>query len=248
MKLVVIGLSTGECARMTSRSAVYSSSRASEENRRKSSWWVGLGKYGVRRGGMTSAQSEYRWLQKVVPQASLSRRACRSAWRASRGTPGRDVAPAGRRVAPYSLPTCHITHRRVVGVPRREALGDARARSRYGGDDGQYCWRAPYRGARRRGDRQGLRPPVAQPRRRRRGGGGQVHGDAAGVQAGRAPRRASRTRTGPGGSRSAQENTPTVTRLTPASRIRRTSSAHTCAAATARGCSRRRSRGPAAAG
>ncbi len=72
MKLVVIGLSAGECDRMMSRSARNRPSRASDENRLKSSWWVGLGKYGVRRGGMTSDQSENRCDQKAVDHAAFS--------------------------------------------------------------------------------------------------------------------------------------------------------------------------------
>ena len=57
---------------MMSRSALNSSSMASDEKRRKSSCCVGLGKYGVRRGGMTSDQSENRWDQKAVDHASFS--------------------------------------------------------------------------------------------------------------------------------------------------------------------------------
>ncbi|OLE24078.1 MAG: hypothetical protein AUG44_20405 [Actinobacteria bacterium 13_1_20CM_3_71_11] len=71
MRLVVAGTS-GVIRRSTSCSARHSASSASEENRRKSSACVGLPIAVVARGGMTWAQSVYRWDQKAVPQAALS--------------------------------------------------------------------------------------------------------------------------------------------------------------------------------
>jgi hypothetical protein len=54
MKLVVTGLS--ECSRIAARSARWWDSSSSEENRAKSSCWVGLGCAGVVRGGSTSSK------------------------------------------------------------------------------------------------------------------------------------------------------------------------------------------------
>ncbi len=71
MKFVVTGTS-GVRARSTSRSARKWPSSASELKRHQSSRCEGLTMYGARRGGRTSAQSPYPWLQNVVPQASLS--------------------------------------------------------------------------------------------------------------------------------------------------------------------------------
>ncbi len=71
MKLVVAGMS-GAALRRMSRSAVNRDSSSSEQNRRQSSRWVGLGAAPVVRGGRISSQSWYHWLQKVVPQAWFS--------------------------------------------------------------------------------------------------------------------------------------------------------------------------------
>ena len=72
MKLVVTG-TPGDTSCSTSRSTTKLSSSWSEEKRRKSSCWVGLGKAGAERGGRTSSKSPYRWDQNAVPHASLSR-------------------------------------------------------------------------------------------------------------------------------------------------------------------------------
>lgn len=56
MKLVVAGTS-GAASRSTATSARHRDSSASEQKRRQSSRWVGLGTAPVARGGRTSSQS-----------------------------------------------------------------------------------------------------------------------------------------------------------------------------------------------
>ena len=56
MKFVVTG-TPGDSACRTSRSATYCASSVSEPNRQKSSDWVGLGKVGVTRGGITCSHA-----------------------------------------------------------------------------------------------------------------------------------------------------------------------------------------------
>ncbi len=71
---------------------------------------MGLGKYGVRRGGMTSDQSESLCDQNVVDQASFSssRVSYRFASQSRKASAETSHQQAGVW-APYSFPTCHMT-------------------------------------------------------------------------------------------------------------------------------------------
>ena len=227
MKLVVTGMpGLSRCSR--SRSAWKHSSSASELNRAKSSCWVGLAKVGAVRGGRTSSNVAVALApERGAPRLVQPRRRPGSASAARRGTPrprrrsssarcGRRArwtratarARGGRGTAP---PAPSPAPARARGTPAswgtRPAGRRARARCR------RPCGGAP-RGAPRSATAAATRWP--SPGRRR----------CRARAAGPSPRRASRARTCRCcGSSSAQENTPTVATVTPASRIRRTSSA-----------------------
>jgi hypothetical protein len=110
MKFVVMGLSGAEWPRITSRSALNRSSMASEEKRLKSSCCVGFGKYGVRRGGITSAQSENRCDQNAVAHESFSTSRDPYRFTSQSRNASAEVSHQHAGVcAPYSLPTCHMT-------------------------------------------------------------------------------------------------------------------------------------------
>ena len=200
MKFVVTG-TPGESSCSRSRSATKWASSSSELNRRKSSCWVGLGKVGrgprredlveraVVLGPEGGAPGVVERVDVVrIAAASQARKAC-----------GADVAVAQRVVAAELVADVPQGERRMVARTARPSAGTApgRARGRPASSGRRPAARPVAEPGPVRGHREHLRVPLGQPRRRRRRRGREVDRDPAGVEAVRARRRASRSRSCP---------------------------------------------------